>query len=76
MYSADIEFIVKSKMLAALAFVSLENMIKALDKLLEYLPDNIMPVFDYFEDNFIGRLIRRIRRKPKFEHKLWNLYVN
>lgn len=40
----------------------------------EYFPDNIMSIVDYFDDNFIGRPMHWIRRKPKFEPKLWNLY--
>jgi len=43
-------------MLAALAFVPLHDVVKAFEELVDYLPESILPVVDYFEDNFIGRL--------------------
>jgi len=43
-------------MLAALAFVPLQDVVKAFEELVDYLPEFILPVVDYFKDNFIGRL--------------------
>lgn len=38
------------------------------------LPEEIQPVIDYFEDNFIGRPVRNGRRPPKFSISMWNSY--
>lgn len=62
-------------MLVTLAFVPLDDIEKAFDEIIKYLPyNNIMSVVDYFEDNFTGRPMKRIKRKPKFEHCLWSIY--
>jgi len=55
-YSTDVDFAVNAKMLAALAFVPLQDIVKAFEELINYLPESILPIADYFEDNFIGRL--------------------
>eukprot|EP00102_Acyrthosiphon_pisum_P023010 XP_016660220.1 PREDICTED: uncharacterized protein LOC107883853 [Acyrthosiphon pisum] len=73
-YSTDVDFAVNANILAALAFVPLHDVVKAFEELVDYLPESILPVVDYFEDNFIGRPMRRTRRTPKFQPKLWNLY--
>lgn len=49
------EFSVKSKMLTALFFVPLDDVVKAFNELVDILPNDIIPVVDYFQDNFIGR---------------------
>jgi len=56
LYSTDVDFAVNAKMLAALAFVPLHDVVKAFEELVDYLPESILPVVDYFEDNFIGKL--------------------
>lgn len=41
-------------MITALAFVKIEDIDKAVDKLTEYLPDELHEFLDWFEDNYIG----------------------
>lgn len=43
-------------MLAVLAFMSHQAVVKAIDNFFKYLPESIKPMVDYFEDNFIGML--------------------
>lgn len=31
-------------------------------------------IIDYFEENWIGRIIHNIRRRPKYSFELWNCY--
>ncbi|KAF0987718.1 hypothetical protein HZS_8078 [Henneguya salminicola] len=39
------------------------------------LMDQIMEIFKYVEDNFIGRLPRKIRQQPLFAIYIWNQYA-
>ncbi|KAL5240143.1 hypothetical protein ACI65C_007553 [Semiaphis heraclei] len=75
LYSTNVDFAVNAKMLAALAFIPLNDVVKAFEELVDYLPEFILPVVDYFEDNLsVGRPMRRTRQTPKFQPKLWDLY--
>lgn len=57
-------------MLVALAiFVPLDDFVKNFNELVENLPDDLIPVADYFEDNFMGRSRRRIRENLKYTHQ-------
>jgi len=40
------------------------------------LPNYVQPIFDWFEDNYVGRMNRRGngRRQPLFPHEMWNVY--
>ncbi|XP_026821210.1 uncharacterized protein LOC113559656 [Rhopalosiphum maidis] len=52
-YSTDVDFAVNAKMLAALTFLPLQDVVQAFEELVDYLSECILPVVDYFEDNFI-----------------------
>lgn len=54
MYSVDLEFTTKSKMLTVLAFDPLEYIEKAFDELVEYLSDNIMPAVDFLRTTLLN----------------------
>jgi hypothetical protein len=60
----------------ALAFVPIPNLDEVLDALAEHLPDTIIPLLDWFEDNYVGRPNRRRngRRDPLFPPNIWNVY--
>ena len=45
----------KCKMLVALAFIHAEYVIKAFETLSDDIEDALIPLFDYFEDTWIGR---------------------
>lgn len=76
-YEKDAIFSHKMKMLAAIAFVPCEKVAEAFSSLCDSneIPAEAQKVLDYFEDTWIGRLIRNNkRREPKFRHDMWNIY--
>ena len=80
-YKSDGEFALNIKMLAALAFIPIEDVAETFDELLEteFYEENqelLKPLIDYFEDNWIGRTQRRRRRAPTFEIELWNCFLS
>ena len=72
-YAADANISLHMRMLPAIAFVPQADVIAAFEAVQEDAPDEVLPVMDYFEDNYIGRLHRNRRRQPKFAHGLWNV---
>ena len=60
-------------MLLAVSFVPLEDVAKAFDELSEMCPNALIPVLDYWEDNFIGRRRRNRRAQPRFAATVWNV---
>ena len=61
------------RMLAALAFVPLDDINDAFETLAEFMPEAAQSVADYFEDTYIGRPHRRGRRPPVFPQPMWNV---
>ena len=70
---ADETFSNNVKMLAALAFVPLNDVINAFDAVVAQMPEQLDPIIDYFENNYIGLMHRRERRPPRFPLELWNV---
>ena len=60
-------------MLAALAFVPLNDAINAFVTVVAQMPEQLDPIIDYFENNYRGVMHRRGRRRPRFPLELWNL---
>ncbi|KAL4088766.1 hypothetical protein QTP88_023850 [Uroleucon formosanum] len=75
-YNNEPNFSLYAKMVTALAFVPIEDIDNALLSLSENLPDDVQPILDWFEDNYVGRMNRRGngRRQPLFHHEMWNVY--
>ena len=71
-YMADETFSNNVKMLAALAFVPLNDIVNAFDTVVAQMPE-LDPIIDYFENNYIGVMHRRGRRRPRFPLELWNV---
>lgn len=77
-YADDPEFAVRVRMLNALAFVPVNDVITKFEELqeTEYYKDHeeeLSPLINYFEDVWIGRIDRRGQRKqPTFAHEMWN----
>ncbi|KII64466.1 hypothetical protein RF11_14847 [Thelohanellus kitauei] len=67
------------KMLPALAFVPMDQVISYFETLEDYISNNnamdsLRGLFEYFEDTFIGRLRRNARTQPIFPLNIWNQY--
>lgn len=79
-YLQDPDFAFSLKMLPCLAYVPVEQVVEKFEQLLDtpFFNENVeilQPLIDYFEDNWIGRLDRRGRRRPpNFAISLWNCY--
>ena len=61
-------------MIPAFAFVPLDDIIPAFERLSQHCQDDEQTIFDYFESNYIGTLRRGRRRRPLFPHTLWNIH--
>ena len=70
---ADEPFSNNVKMLAALAFVPLNDVLNAFDTVVAQMPEQLDPIIDYFENNYIGVMHRRGRLPPRFPLELWNV---
>ena len=74
-YKDDGNFAHKVRMLAALAFVPLPDVIDAFESVADEFPLAAQEVIDYFEDRYIRRLRPGgHRRAPLFDLALWNMY--
>jgi len=80
LYSSDVNVELNVKMLSAIAFVPMPNVEEAYETLtlsafFQEHESLFVGLLDYFEDNYIGRLIPRSgRRKPLFPKILWNMH--
>ena len=73
-YTSDLDFKVRVKKLAALAFVPLLDIIPAYESLsTTFLPDEL-PIFHYFESMWIGLTVGGRRMAPAFPHVMWNVH--
>ena len=67
-YNEDPKFTIQLRMLAALAFVPKNNVIKYLNQLCDNIQrvyaDDCEEVLDYFENHFIGRFHEKVPHRP------------
>ena len=75
-YKNNAEFALKSKMILSLAYVPIPYLGMYLEYISGILPEDLQPVLDWFEDNYIGRPLRHSnqRRPPLFPAEMWNIY--
>ena len=74
-YQTNLDLSLKIRMLAALAFVPVDDIVESFEHLADSMPDEAQPITDYFEDTYIGRLQRRGRRRqPPFAHDMWSVH--
>ena len=68
----------KCKMLVSLAFIPVVDVIAAFNKLTDDIPDDddLEPLYNYFEDSWIGRPARRGggRRNRAFPIDVWSIH--
>jgi hypothetical protein len=64
----------KMKILAALAFVPCNDVIDTFESLIEkeFNDEEFIDILNYFEDTWIGRVVKQTRRPPLFQIKMWN----
>ena len=75
-YNNDPDFALKAKMILALAFVPHHDLDIYTEALSDFLPEELLPILDWFEYNYIGIYNRRSRRRrPRlFPHDMWSNY--
>ena len=76
-YRDDADFALDVKMITAIAFVPINDIDAHVESLAHYLPAELIPLLDWFEDNYIGHPNRRGpgRSSPLFPINMWNMYV-
>ena len=73
-YIDEEDFRTNIRMIPALAFVPIDDIIPAFERLSQHFQDDAQTILDYFEANYIGILRRGRRRRPLFAHALWNIH--
>jgi hypothetical protein len=79
-YSSDSDYSMSIRKIPALAFVPIQDIVTAFEELIEMdffvkNSNTLEKLIEYFEDNYIGRIQLRNRRKaPKYAHNIWNCY--
>ncbi|KII67194.1 hypothetical protein RF11_11353 [Thelohanellus kitauei] len=79
-YREDGDFVITAKMILAICFVPIPDICFAFEQLLfsDFFVNDaeiLNCLSDYFEDFYIGRILRlNTRRPPLFPHSLWNCY--
>ena len=74
-YTADQEFALEIRQIAALAFVPLGDVVERLEYLEDTLSRETDPIVEYFEKYYVGtRRYNGERRIPMFPPALWNVH--
>ncbi|KAL3886733.1 hypothetical protein ACJMK2_026711 [Sinanodonta woodiana] len=74
LYNDNEEFRMAVKMMLALSFVPVNDVVASIDDLMDASPEEIVPLADYFEDTYIGRRRRNRRANPRFAVEMWNVH--
>lgn len=74
LYNTDPDFALSARMIVALAFVPPASVEEALDILSVETPPALQPVMNWFEDAYMGRMMRRGRRVATFPNAIWTVY--
>ena len=75
-YDSDADFALNIRHLSALAFVPPADVtatFEFLENTNHFLPE-AQPVVEYFEDVWVGRPRRTLRKPPQYDHASWNCY--
>ncbi|KAG8180604.1 hypothetical protein JTE90_018222 [Oedothorax gibbosus] len=77
-YANDGDFALEIRQLAAMAFLPPQDVISSFEMLMDtdfFQEINLVPLVDYFEDTWIGRIARNGRRRePLFPIEMWNCF--
>nr|XP_054757396.1 uncharacterized protein LOC129263513 [Lytechinus pictus] len=79
LYNDDEEIRGQARMVGALAFVPVNDVVMAFGELSDIARDELNPILNYFEDTYIGRPHRRhrgenARQVPRFPPPMWNVH--
>jgi len=73
-YKNDAEFSIYIKMILALAFVKIDDIYNSVNLLYDELSEEVFPLLEWFEENYIGTVVRNRHRSPLFPPIIWNLH--
>ena len=73
-YNSDLNFRELIRMLLATAFLPVEDVPTAFELLQGMASEESQPIFNYFEDTYIGRLTSQGRQKPRFDMEQWSCH--
>lgn len=83
-YNMDSQFALHARMISAVAFVPIPKLEDAIDALRgindkketePVIDEELLPILDYFKDNYLGKLRRNnCRDRPKFAPEIWSCY--
>ena len=74
-YASDVEVNLRIRVITALAFVKEDEVEDAFETLQDNITPEVVPILDYIEDVYIGRVRRGRRRTPTFHKSMWNMYA-
>ena len=74
-YCENPELATQVRMLMAIAFVPLTDVVSAFEAVQEAALPEITPIVDYFEDTYVGRMRRRTRAPPRYPPAQWNIHA-
>ena len=74
-YINDDNFRTNIKMISAIGFVPVDEVIQAFDELSTYCGNDEQVILDYFETNYIGEQRRGRRLSPRYPHEMWNVHA-
>ena len=72
-YLTDDDFKLRVKMLSALAFVPVSDVVANFESLATTFLDDELPLLGYFESTWIGQSVGGRRLPPMFSHHMWNV---
>ena len=61
-------------MVLAVAFVKIVDIDKSINLLYDKLPEEIIPLLEWFEEIYVGPFIRNRRRSPRYSPVLWYVH--
>src|SRR6218665_2067729 len=74
-YQEEEDFSISVRMIPALAFVPIHDVVRVFEALQEATSDaDILQLLDFFEDTYLGRSRRRGRASPLFSHEIWSVH--
>ena len=74
LYENNVAFALLVRCLAVVAFVPPNQVLETYEALEHQMPDEMLPLLDYFKRTYIGRRIGNQRRAPMFSIEFWNVH--